>query len=169
MKKLNKKSMLGFMTASAIVVTTVGSFAVWDKLSDTATGTVTFAKPVAVTATPITTFSEERTIGGSVPTYSAEVTFNVADIPDEKKGELTLSGVLKNGVTDVSSNDYSIEFTQEDSSVTESVDTTVDNNKNNVYNVKITPKDTDGAKDLAGTALTVEVTGELTVKEASAN
>lgn len=169
MKKLNKKSMLGFMTASAIVVTTVGSFAVWDKLSDTATGTVTFAKPVAVTATPIAMFNEERMIDGTVPTYSADVTFNVADIPEGKKGELTLSGVLKNGVTDVSSDDYSIEFTQEDNSVTESVDTTVDNNKDNVYNVKITPKDTDGAKDLAGKALSVEVTGTLDVVAATAN
>ncbi len=52
MKKwqLSKKKMLGFLTAGAIVVTMAGSYAVWDQLSDSASGTVTLRNKIEVAA-----------------------------------------------------------------------------------------------------------------------
>ena len=49
-KKLAKKQLLGILTAAAIVVTTVGSFAVWDTLSASKNASLTLDKPVTVTA-----------------------------------------------------------------------------------------------------------------------
>ncbi len=47
-KKLAKKQLLGILTAAAIVVTTAGSFAVWDTLSDNTSGSLTLQKPITV-------------------------------------------------------------------------------------------------------------------------
>lgn len=95
MKKLNKKSMLGFMTASAIVVTTVGSFAVWDKLSDTATGTVQLDSAVvvdiaeeALSYTPVT----RTELGDTAPTYTSEpVAIKAAGVPADMATTLTFT------------------------------------------------------------------------------
>ena len=82
MKKwqLSKKKMLGFLTAGAIVVTMAGSYAVWDQLSDSASGTVTLRNKIEVAAptdpvtyTPVNDVEAVIKDGNSIVTES---TFN---------------------------------------------------------------------------------------------
>lgn len=158
MKKLNKKSMLGFMTASAIVVTTVGSFAVWDTLSDTSNGTLTVAEPIVVTTTDMGAMTETRN-WEAVPEYAGAVTFAVEGLADSTNTSLTLEPVLKDNGTAVDENKYDIEITQTepDNGLTDMIDSKVE--ASNTYNIVVKPKA--DATDLAGKALTLEVTGTL--------
>lgn len=158
MKKFNKKSMLGFMTASAIVVTTVGSFAVWDTLTETSSGTLTVANPIVVTAADMGQMTETRT-WEKVPEYEGSVTFEVAGLNDTTNTMLTLDPVLKNGEVAVDTNKYDITITQTEAEngLGGMIDSKVE--QSNEYKVVVTPKAE--AIDLAGKELTLEVTGTL--------
>lgn len=161
MKKFSKKSMLGLLTASAIVATTVGSFAVWDTLETTSTGSLTVRKPVVVSTQAMANFTSLEE--GGMPVYSTPVTFNVADLPaSETASTLTLTPEIKNGDTDVTDKFNVTIVGTGDDALTDNVDSKVGAANN--YTVKVTPNDTAEAKALADTALTVNIKATLDAK-----
>lgn len=98
MKKFNKKSMLGFMTASAIVVTTVGSFAVWDQLSATKTSAeITFTKPVETVMEDITLTQ----VANDPSTYTGTVKVTSTNLPAEGDYKVMLESELVSAIEGV--------------------------------------------------------------------
>lgn len=158
MKKFSKKSMLSFLTVSAIVATTVGSFAVWDTLTATSTGSLSVASPIVVGKVDMGTLNETRN-WEAVPEYDGTVTFSIAGLPDKSNTKLTLEPVLKEGDTIIPTSDYTVEISQDgvDNGLTGNVDTTLEDS--NVYKVVVKPND--DATTLGGKNLTLEVTGTL--------
>lgn len=166
-KMFSKKKMLGLLTAGAIVVTTAGSFAVWDQLEATSTGTVTLDKPVTVTAAGGTQYTSTGHTLGVVSNYAAtDVTFNIANVTEYKNVELQLTPEVKAGGTDVTEK-FNIVVKEDVSGtpteVKDAKDTTL--SSSNAYTITLTPKNGDDT-DLIGyangnTPLDVTVTGTL--------
>ena len=161
MKKFSKKSMLSFLTVSAIVATTVGSFAVWDPLETTSTGTLSVASPIVVSTAEMAPLTETRT-WDEVPTYTGNVEFTVEGLAKPEDAQLTLTTALKEGDTIIDSSKYDVEITQTDadSGLTGGVDSNV--GASNEYQVVVKPKA--DATDLGGKTLKLEVTGTLAKK-----
>lgn len=158
MKKFSKKSMLGLLTASAIVVTTVGSFAVWDTLEATSTGTLSIASPIVVSKVDMGALTETRN-WDAVPEYAGEVSFSVEGLADTSGSQLTLAPVLKEGDSVIEASKYTVEITQDgaDNGLSGNVDSKVDST--NKYKVVVKPNA--DATDLGGKSLTLEITGTL--------
>ncbi len=93
-KKLGKKGLLSLLTVAAVVVTTVGSFAVWDTLTATSNGTLTLAKPIEVTTADMGALTETRAYE-QAPEYAQNVTFEVADVPADDTVQLALDCAVK--------------------------------------------------------------------------
>lgn len=171
-KKLGKKQLLGLLTAAAITVTTVGSFAVWDTLSANTNGTLTLDKPITVSATGGETFAAGTRILGSENTYTSDVTFAVENKVDNT--QLTLTPKITIG-TDDSLKDvtqqFNIVISQNSTEIPDNTDTTVD--ATNTYSVAITPNESasddviNAAK--AGNNLDVSITGILEEKATPAS
>lgn len=159
------KTLLTALTATAMLATCAVSFAAWDQLTATSSGTVTFDKPITVTATQLGTLTPQQTSLETLPEASGTVTFSV-EKPADKAVQLELAPVVKNGETDVSGQfDVAFSQTGADNGLTGAVDATVE--ASNQYTVTVKPKDTTEAKALTGTALTVEVTATLSEKSGS--
>lgn len=170
-KKLGKKQLLGVLTAAAITVTTVGSFAVWDTLSANTAGSLTLDKPITVSASGGATFAAGSRTLGNENTYTAgDVTFNVEN--NVEKTQLTLEPKITIGTsetpTDVT-DQFDIVISENSTPVANNIDTTLE--ATNTYSVAITPKAdantavTDAAK--GGNALNVSITGTLSATPAS--
>lgn len=164
------KLLLTLAMAAAVVSTAAVSFAQWDTLSATATGTVTLDSPVTVTATTATgvTYDAASRELGVAPAYEGKVTFatDTASFPAGKTPQLDLSTKVMNGEADVT-NDFTVAYAKkDDQTFTGSTDKSVD--ASNEYTVTLTPNG-DAAPDYAdgSTALTVTVTAELGVVAAS--
>ena len=97
---MKKKAILGFMTGAAIVAATTGSYAAWDKLSDSKTATVTLRKPVVVT-TNLQDVTSSEDIGSGDPTYTVPITVKAADLPENANVSWQFTTSLKDGSTDV--------------------------------------------------------------------
>ncbi|GAA0799450.1 hypothetical protein GCM10008910_25750 [Faecalicatena orotica] len=162
--KLGKKKILGFVTAGAIVVTMAGSYAVWDSLEDTASGSLTIDKPVTLTASALTYNVEDRT-WDEVPTYTSEpVTFAATDVPTGTTAKVTAKvavydkeGEDKSDITNKF--DVKIDNTALNESIT-SVEKNLDSENKATFSVTLTPKETE--KDsVGGQKVFVDVTGAL--------
>lgn len=161
MRKLGKKKLLGFLTAAAIVVTTVGSFAVWDTLKATNTGTLTVSAPMTVATVDMGALTETRT-DNEAPVYSNDVIFTTSGIPKDAQKQLKLEYDIKNDGQSVKDN-FAVVITGTGNDVVENnVDATV--GESNTYTITVTPNDNAAAQGLAGKPLTVEVTGTLANK-----
>lgn len=165
MKKFSKKSMLSFLTVSAIVVTTVGSFAVWDKLNDTSITASATLSPIRVTATQnVALTASERTADNYtnesyVPVYTSEpIKFTVTGIENNKQ-QLKLTPTVKvDGKEDISN--FTVTVKEEGTPVVDGVDKDL---ATTTYTVEVTPS-ADGqnnADALSGKQLTVELKGEI--------
>lgn len=158
--KTKKSTLLSLATAAAIVATTFGTYAAWDTTKDSASANLTLRKPVVVEAQSLANFTSTNGFG-ITPSYTSDVTFNVKNVNQVENAKITLDTIVKQGQTDVTGN-FDITYTEVGGTgLADNVDSAVtDSNK---YTVKVTPKDTTDAKELAtDTALTVEVSGELT-------
>lgn len=151
------KFLITGVAALAVVSTAASSFAQWDTLTATATGTVTIDKPITVTAETLSLTGNNATRDLDVaPEYTSTVTIKTEGAPDGTK--LTLVPEVKTadgtGVTDK----FTVELSGTgDNALTSNVDSKVD--AENTYSVKVTPKDNavaDGA-----TVYTVNVTATL--------
>ncbi|MGI6200651.1 MAG: hypothetical protein ACOYJA_07785 [Christensenellales bacterium] len=158
------KTLLTALTAAAMLATCAVSFAAWDQLSATSSGTVTFDKPITVATTDMGAMTPQQTALGDLPVATGTVTFTV-EKPADKEVELNLAPVVKNGETDVTDKfDVAISQDGADNGLTGNTDAKVD--ASNVYKVTVTPKDSAEAKALADTPLTVDVTATLAAKTA---
>lgn len=164
MKKISAKSMLSFMTASAIVVTMAGSYAVWDQLTAVKEATLTLDQPVTVSIDELQAFAatENRTLG-TARTYSTDVKFDVANVGDNYNGlsATLIAKVTQKDKADIDLSDqFNIVIKEGDSVLAEGKDSSVEAANN--YKVEITPKDDSDASELIKNGeLTVEITGEL--------
>ena len=172
-KKLAKKQLLGILTAAAIVVTTVGSFAVWDTLSDNTSGSLTLEKPVTVTAEGGETYSAgTRTLGPGNTYEASDVTFKVENNVENTQLKLDPKVTIGTGesATDVT-DQFTIAIKKGDTVVTDNTDPTP--NATNTYSVSLTPVDNASTAVIdaanAGTALNVQITGTLSVKSTPAS
>ncbi|POP32295.1 hypothetical protein C3B58_12590 [Lactonifactor longoviformis] len=173
-KKLGKKQLLGILTAAAIVVTTAGSFAVWDTLSDNTSGNLTLQKPITVSAEGGTAYSAgTRTLGVENTYEASDVTFNVANNNVENT-QLKLDPKVTIGTgesaTDVT-NQFTIAIKKGDAVVTDNTDPNPE--AINTYSVSLTPVE-DASSDVInaandGTVLNVQITGTLSVKSTPAS
>lgn len=162
-KIFGKKQMLGLLTAGAIVVTTAGSFAVWDTLSGTASGTVMLDKPITVKAEGGTTYGAGTRTLEAVNTYTAsDVKFDVANEDLLTDPKLTLVTTVKIGDKDVS-DQFIVEIKKGSETLTGGEDNKVESS--NTYSVALTPVESANQDvvnaAVGGTALNVEVTGTL--------
>ena len=77
---MKKSTLLSLATAGAIVLTSAGTYAVWDTLSGTSTGQITVANSsVTVAATNMTFVEGTDTIGEDSIAYTGTAKFEVTD------------------------------------------------------------------------------------------
>lgn len=162
---MKKSMLLSFVTAGAIIATSVGTYAVWDTLEATSEGTVNFGKPITVETTNMQTslaIEGTRAIGVDPTFKSEEIVFKTpnlegvtsmalsAKVYDSSNTEVTSGITTKiykdDGVTEVTG----------DIPKTELINT----GEGNKYVVKVTPND-GTATALQDTDLTVKVTAKL--------
>lgn len=128
---MKKTKILSLLTAAAITVSSVATYAVWDTVSATSDSqTVTLRNPVTVVSTSnsgaIT--ADANTLNPGSITASGTVTFNVEN-KDSVAKKLTLSESITAQEALVENTDYSIQFTgtdvsgKTDSSVTDGEET----------------------------------------------
>lgn len=168
LKKIGKKQLLGILTAAAIVVTAVGSFAVWDKLNDTATTQAVQLSPITVTATQNAelTVSERTeqnyTNGDYVPVYtSGNLEFALTGI-DGATQQLKLTPTVKVDGT-IDNDNFEVVVKEEGTEVASNIDTDL---TATTYTVEVKPNATGQAASaaLSGKSLTVELKGEIQKK-----
>lgn len=91
LKKIGKKQLLGILTAAAIVVTTVGSFAVWDKLAAEKTSNeITITKPLETQMKDIN-LTKAVDDGTDNIVYTGTVEVNTINIPESNKANYKLA------------------------------------------------------------------------------
>lgn len=153
---MKKSTILTFATAAAVLATSAGTFATWDKLNATATGTVTLRDPAVVSTTDLTAFSSENeSTYGADPVYTSTATFNITGVPTTGY-ELNVTPVVKDENGDIATSLVTVDATvQGGADITDNTAKTVD--------VKVTALE-DGKSSLAGKNLTVEVKGEIVKK-----
>lgn len=150
---MKKSMLLSFVTAGAIIATSVGTYAAWDQMDATATGNITMRNPVSMAVENLTQPAETGSIG-QLPTYTTTATFTVENAPTTGY-QLKPTVTIKNGDTVLTDTDITVE-------VEDDKGTQADVNGKHTLTLKVTPKDTDNAKNLGGASLAVEVKAELT-------
>lgn len=173
-KKLAKKQLLGILTAAAIVVTTVGSFAVWDTLSASKNASLTLDKPVTVTAgaEDVTFTAGTRTLE-TANTYTADnLKFDVSmgtGVVSNPQLALETKVTIDGDSTETDVADaFTITLKKADAELAGGIDKTVTEGEN-AYTVVLTPNAQDSNPNYtkvleaatAGKTLSVEVTGTL--------
>ena len=161
---MKKSKLLSLLTAAAIVITTSGTYAVWDSVTDDTTATVTFRNPVTITVDTSYTLSQEPSVLNTTPTASGTVNFIVSN-EDNLADTLTIVPTVSGG-NSATVDDF--EFVIVDSSETSTPNLTGDSSSGFVdksltttsYTVKVTPKDESVSK-IAGQAVDIKLTATL--------
>lgn len=161
---MKKSTLLSLATAGAIVATSVGTFAVWDTLEATSTGSITVASPsVIVKATNMDNFTNNDSLGATEITYTGTAKFNVEGADKLTSLKLTPSVTAGDG-TDLTDK-VSIAVEQTGETLTgDSSQGYVDSKLaegDNEYTVKVTVNDS----TLSTKELNVSVKAEATPKE----
>ena len=161
---MKKSKLLSLLTAIAIVITTSGTYAVWDSVTDDTTATVTFRNPVTITVNPSYTLSQDTSVLNTTPTASGTVNFTVSN-DDNLADTLTIVPTVSGGIS-ATVDDF--DFVIVDSSETSTPNLTGDSSSGFVdksltttsYTVKVTPKDSSVSK-IAGQAVNIQLTATL--------
>lgn len=154
---MKNQTILSLLTAGAIVATSAASFAAWDNTTGTSNGTLNVANPVDITTQDMASFTAGTRTLNAAPEYSSTVTFNVTT--SSLVDTLSLDTDIKDGDTSVKA-DFDVAYEKASVAVANGVDSAVADGEN-VYTVKITPKDSAAEKSLTGKDLKVVVTGTL--------
>lgn len=161
---MKKSTLLSLLTAGAVIATSAGTFAAWDKLSDVSTGKLSFDKPVTVTAEKMSFTQSSRALKEN-PVATANATFNISNVPTDKIDGIKLTATVLSGETNVT-DQVNITIKKNNVPVNASgLDDSVAAGEN-TYSVEVTPKaDTEVVSDSnLLNELTVNVTGELQTK-----
>lgn len=149
---MKKSMLLSFVTAGAIIATSVGTYAAWDTLEAESTANISFRNPATVTATSLTkdtTKSNEDL--GQDPKYVGTATFTLKDIPSTA----TTEGYSIKYTVEVKQGDAVVDPSKYDAIVTDPDQADLADGAHTAT-VTITPKDT----SLVG-SLGVTVTGTV--------
>lgn len=158
---MKKSTLLSFATAGAIVVTSAGTYAAWDSLTDETTANITFRNPVTVTVNPSYTLGETVSELGTLPTAEGTVTFTVSNEGELAK-TLTIKPIVSGGDSaSVADFDFEIVDLTDGKLNGDLTDGFVDTDiTTTAYTVKVTPKDASASK-VAGKEVTIKLTAEL--------
>lgn len=165
-----KKKLISIVTVCTVTAAIAGSYAAWDTMSDTASGSVNIRKPITVDVGNLAAFTETEVDG--TPNYTSSTAVTLTDVPDAKHNnvQLKLEPKVMDGATDVSEK-VDVVLSQDGDTLAASgnalIDSTLDFTAANTYKVTVKPKD--GATDIAEKALTVSVTATLEEKPAAGN
>lgn len=161
---MKKSTLLSLATAGAIVATSAGTYAAWDKPDASTTANVNFRNPVTIDVTSNYSLLDASTATlNSLQTVTGDVTFTVTDA-GELADTLTLVPTVSGG-NSASVNDFTFEIIDkkngkiDDHGTGKFVDTDI---TSTVYTVNVTPKDTPEAKaHLKDTAVQIKLTATL--------
>lgn len=140
---MKKTTLLSFATAAAIVVTSTGTFAVWDTMSSDATNTLTVTSPkITVNAGTLATFTSGNDVAGADSIeYTSSATFKVDGKDNISK---VIPTVVVTDDNDAAVSGATATIVNPDAALAETM----------TYNVKVVVTD----KSLAGKELKVKVT-----------
>lgn len=161
---MKKSMLLSFVTAGAIIATSVGTYAVWDQTS-VSNGTlyeVTIDKAVTMEIDNTNVqFASTRPTGellttdGTVPEQTANINVNVKDVPDTAKDKYTLETSAElfqdDGTTPVNNTEATVVATPTVSTLNGGVTDAHE------VTIKVTPADTTAA----GKSYKVKVTASI--------
>lgn len=154
---MKKSTILGVLTAAALITTSAATYAAWDQTAFTTTSTVNVRDGVKVSSAATFDLSGgEALTSADQLVYTGTVTFTTENKGDKK---LKLTPVVSG--SGVQADDYTIELSKGGSSLTgdASIGYTDENTAaSNEYTVTLTVKD---ETNLGGEALNVSVTAEL--------
>ena len=156
---MKKSTLLSLLTAATVIITTAGTYAVWDSLTDSTTESITFRNPVTVQVNPEYTLTETAASLGVDPSASGDVTFTVSDANSLAK-QLKIVPSVSGGTASTSDFDFTITDKNNLSTALSGnassgfVDTTLDST---VYTVTVTPKD----NSVAGQNVSITLTATL--------
>ena len=156
---MKKSRLLSLLTAAAVIVTTAGTYAVWDTLTASTTESITFRNPVTVQVNPEYTLTETTASLGVGPSASGDVTFTVSDTNSLAK-QLKIVPSVSGGTASTSDFDFTITDKNNLSAPLSGdassgfVDTTLDST---VYTVTVTPKN----NSVAGQNVSITLTATL--------
>lgn len=155
---MKKSMLLSFVTAGAIIATSVGTYAVWDQLDVSKYGDLTIDKPVTMTMENLTSFTSSRAAdtldSENAPSYTQDVTFDVNSMPDgaESKYKLNVNAkVYKDNSTTETVDGFSVEVSKATSDTNDKIE------GSHTYTVKVTPTD----NTLVDTNYDVKVTASI--------
>lgn len=162
---MNKSSLLSILTVGALAVTTLGTYAAWDKIEAENSGTVTFKQPVTVEAGSFDTLTEksDRTLG-TTPTAEGTATFTVSNNDANLAKSMIIKPSISGGTASIS--DFTIQIKDSTGNLvadngTDYKDTTLDST---TYTVVLTPKEESVSK-IAGQEITVTLQATLSAEE----
>ena len=153
---MKKSTLLSLLTAAAVIVTTAGTYAVWDTLTASTTESITFRNPVTVQVNPEYTLTETAASLGVDPSASGDVTFTVSDANSLAK-QLKIVPSVSGGTASTSDFDFTITDKNNLSTALSGdassgfVDTTLDST---IYTVTVTPKNNSVARQEVSITLT---------------
>lgn len=165
---MKKSTLLSFATAGAIVVTSAGTYAAWDSLTDETTANITFRNPVTVTVDSSYTLEEATSTLDTLPTATGTVAFTVSN-EDKLADTLTIKPTVSGG-TSASVDDFDFEIVDSSESDTPKLSGNSTNGfvdktlGTTTYTVKVTPKDESSSK-VAGQEVSIQLTAQLSKEE----
>lgn len=155
---MKKNTLLTLLTSASIIITTAGTYAVWDTLEGSTSEAITFRNPVTIEVSPEYELTEEKTLGVD-PTASGDVTFTIKD-DNNLATKLTIVPSVSGIDVTIDNFDFEI-IDKNDSSIKLTGDKTsgfIDNTlTSTVYTVKVIPKD----NTVAGKEATIKLTATL--------
>lgn len=156
---MKKNTLLSLLTATSVIITTAGTYAVWDTLTAETTESITFRNPVTITVNPEYTLTETLASLGKTPSASGDVSFTVSD-SDSLATKLKIVPSVSGD--SVSVDNFNFTITDKNNSSTALtgdassgfVDDTLDSTD---YTVTVTPKD----KQAVGKEVSIKLTATL--------
>ncbi|MFQ9922734.1 MAG: hypothetical protein ACLRVU_04430 [Beduini sp.] len=157
---MKKSTILGVLTAAALITTSAATYAAWDQTSDTADQTIAIRERVTLEANATAFTGGDLETTNNEITYTGTYTFKAATV-NGTVNTLNLTPTVKgnDGTTALDPSKYEIEIKKGDTALTLNdgayTDTVVDGV--NTYTVNLKIKD----PTLANTSVTVSINGQL--------
>ena len=168
---MKKSKLLSVLTAGAVIATTVGTYAAWDKLSvDTTAKAIEFSKPVTVGLDSDLLLKKGNSnldVKETAPTATGTVSFTVRN-EDNLPAKLTITPTITSDSDSISASDLDIVIKEKGGSAlkkegTGFVDSTVTATES--YDVEITPANGSETKVQNATNIQLKLTATLSKKE----
>lgn len=164
---MKKSTLLSLLTTAAIITTTAGTYATWDKLNAKTTSTISFREPVKVTVNQTYNLTESEAAFKQTPSASGDVSFSIDNNTVKNKQlakELKLTPSILCSDNSVTLDNFNIEIIDKnEGSGTDAlkgtksdgfIDTTLTSTE---YTVKVTPT----TNTVAGKSISVVLDAEL--------